>query len=146
MGKNIDKIRNQVEKTATSQHISGQHFISSQPKEAGHKYVSGELKSNTLKRSLDDLQEELRFYQRPFSRLIHNDVIDQISDLGAKTIARPEGLFTGGLVMFFASLLTLLICRYYGYPYDYFIGIVSFPVGYILGVLAKLLIKSFIDK
>ena len=139
---NINNILTKIENTAqTGQELSKQQKITPRTEQKASKYVSGELKNNTLKRSLRGLQKELRPYQRPFSKFIHNEAIDQISDLGAKTIARPEGLLGGGLAIFLTSLAILLICRYYGYQYNYLIGIASFPIGYLIALAAKLIAK-----
>lgn len=140
---NIDKILTNIEKTAQSSHnLSEKQKLAPRSEQTGPKYVSGELKTNTLKRSLKTLRKDLKPYQRPFSKLIHNDVVDQASDIGAKTIARPEGLLGGGLAIFLTSIGILLVCKYYGYQYNYLIGLVSFPIGYLVGVLVKFMLRT----
>ncbi|HYF97062.1 MAG TPA: hypothetical protein VD947_03420, partial [Patescibacteria group bacterium] len=63
-------------------------------------------------------------------------------ETSAKTIARPSGLLIGGLSAFVISLVVLAFCRYYGYEYNYLIGILSFPVGFFMGILGEGVIKT----
>lgn len=144
---NLEAIISKIEKTAISgQDLSKYQKIPHKTEQSGPKYVSGELRDTALKRSLRNIQKSLNPYQKPFSRLIHNDAIEQISEAGAKTVARPEGLLFGGIAAFISSTVILIICRYYGYEYNYLIGLASFPAGYIFGILARLMYRRPLKK
>lgn len=140
---NLDEIMSKVEETART---SSQELARYREDEAKHapperQFVGDELKGNTLKRSLRQIRKNLKPYQRPFSKFLHNTAVEGISEASAKTIARPEGLLFGGIASFLASIAVLLACYYYGYEYNYFIGLISFPTGFVLGLIIEFLIR-----
>lgn len=92
---------------------------------------------------LDKIQRNLGPYQKFFSRFIHSRFIEQISDVLEKTLARPSGLLVGGLVFLLTNVIILIICKYYGYEYNYFIGLISFPFGFVFGLVIELFSKLF---
>ena len=100
----------------------------------GRRSVDKEGKSTTLQRTLRNVQKELNPYERLFSKFLHNTVVEQLSEASAKTLARPLGLLFGGTASFVISLAVLLLCRYFGYEYNYLIGLLSFPVGFAIGI------------
>jgi hypothetical protein len=104
-------------------------------------FVGKQLQENQHKRSLSKIQKELKPYQRPFSTIVHSSVIEPLSDAAEKTVARPNALLAGGLASFVASILVLFLCKYYGYEYNYFIGLMSFPAGFIVGIFGELIFK-----
>lgn len=138
----LDHIINKIEATAkTGAELNSHHQPVEKPSLDDHRFVGSQLKDNHLKRSLKKIQKELKPYQRPLSRFMHIGFVESTSELVEKTIARPNGLLLGGLISFIASLAILIICRYYGYEYNFFIGLISFPVGLILGSIGELLLK-----
>lgn len=142
---NLDKIKTKIEEVATSkQEFNRQRHIEDEKlKPDQHVLVDGQLRNSTLERSLQRIRRDLKPYQRPFSRFIHNSTVDSTSEALSKTIANPNGLLIGGLTSFIASLAVLVLCRYYGYEYNYLIGLVSFPAGFVLGLLGVSVLKLF---
>ncbi len=137
---NLEQILDKIEETAKSVHEAG-HQEAETPKKSNPRFVGKQLKQNNLKSSLRRIQKDLKPYQRPLSKFIHNGAIERASELGAKTIARPDGLLFGGIASLLVSLGVMFVCRYYGYEYNYFIGLISFPVGFIIGILGELVLS-----
>lgn len=140
---NLEKILGKIESTAkTGAELNSRHTATEKPDH--HKnphFVGKQLKENHLKRSLRKIQADLKPYQRPLSKLIHNGAVEQLSEIGEKTIARPDGLLVGGLSSLLTSIAVLIACKYYGYEYNYFIGLISFPVGFAIGLLGELVLR-----
>lgn len=130
---NIEQIIQKVESVSAS--VRERAIISKPvPQERNPRFVGEQSKNNSLRRSLRHIQKGLKPYQRPFSKFLHNGAVEQVNEFSAKTIARPSGLLFGGVVSFLTSLGILFVCRYYGYEYNYFLGLISFPLGFGLGL------------
>ncbi len=136
--KEIDKILQKIENQAESaesikkHHLDNNQKINSVPIVAG-----GELRDRTLQRTIKGIQKKLPPLQKSFSKVIHNPAIDTVSEATSKTIARPSGLLFGGMASLIVSLLTMFISRYYGYRYNFLVGLLAFVGGFFLGLLIE---------
>lgn len=139
----IDKILNTIEKEAKTSETIQKHHLD------GHKHTSGpvgfgaELRKRSIDDNLKKIQRELPGPQKAFSRFVHQPVINAVSEVSAKTIARPSGLLFAGLLSVVTSLGLLIACRYYGYRYNFLIGLVALGVGFGLGLILDLLFSLF---
>ncbi len=106
-------------------------------------YVSGELKSLAGKELIAKARRHLRPTERQFSKFIHNTAVDKLSDVTGNTVARPSGLLVGGLFSLISSFSVLMICRHYGYEYNFFITLVVFVGGFALGLLLEAMLRLF---
>ena len=97
--------------------------------------VSNELKSESLKRSLQKARRGLSLPNKMLSKAVHQPVIDVISKVGANTIARPNGILTGALAALGGSSYILYTAKRYGFEYNYSVVFVIFGVGYLFGLL-----------
>ena len=96
--------------------------------------INSELKKITLQRELQQVRRKLPARQRPLSRLIHQPLIRAVSETAAKSVSRPSGLLGGGLVAFLGSTGYLYLARHSGAPYNYFVFLVLFMGGFIVGL------------
>lgn len=139
---NIDNILQKIESSAPTSHELKQKTKDKQPEDkVKHQSIGKELRKTGLKQSMRQVQKELKPYQRPFSKLIHNNAVEAVSEVSEKTIARPSGLLFGGIACFLTSIVIFLVCKYYGYEYNYYIGLLSFPIGFSIGLVLELLSK-----
>jgi hypothetical protein len=140
---NIDRILQKIEQVSLSSNELNKHGRGEDAVNTGSKpsLVGDQLKNTNLKQSLRRMRRNLKPYQRPFSKFLHNETIDRVSEISADTIARPNGLLFGGIAAFLTSLGVLWVCRYYGYEYNYFIGLVSFPAGFAIGLIGEFVIQ-----
>lgn len=118
-----------LDKKVESEHT---HSASLHIKSHGH---------GSAKPSLQSVQSQLNTPERVFSRTIHNKTIERVSEAAGATIARPSGLLGGAVCSFTVSLIVLIICRYYGYQYNFLLGIASFGGGFVLGLLIETIVK-----
>lgn len=108
-----------------------------------YKYVGAgpQLQAQALNQTLNKIQKKLPAYERQFSKFIHSPIVEKVSQAGGSTIARPNGLLFAGIFSFMASLVVLTICRYYGYEYNYLIGLASLGLGFVAGLFLEAITK-----
>jgi hypothetical protein len=100
------------------------------------------LERHTFKQTMHKIQRQMPVPQRALSKAIHNPVVSGLSGVADKTIARPSGLLFGGIFSLLANLLVVIVCRYYGYEYNYFIGLVAFVAGFFIGLGVELGLRA----
>ncbi len=134
---NIEQIKVEVENQAVSgkEVTIGEHKEDSQPSFIG---TQRELKMDAYKRTLQKVQKHLSPVERGFSHIVHHPVIDSLSNLSSKTIARPSGLLGAGLVSFIGSALLLYSAKHYGFRYNFFAFLLLFAAGFVAGIIIEL--------
>lgn len=140
----IEKIKHEVAKRAkSSEEISKAHQEQETEDEPidQSRNIGSQLQTQALKQTLKKARTHLPKSQRVFSKFIHNDKVDKLSDATAATIGRPSGVLFGGVCSFVVSLLVLILSYYLGYEYNYLIGIAGFAGGFILGIILEMALK-----
>lgn len=108
--------------------------------------ISSSLGKIGYRQTMKRVQRKLPANQRRFSKVIHNPVVETASDVAGGTIARPSGLLAGGITSLIVNLLVIIVCRYYGYEYNYLLGILGFLGGFVLGVTAEFAYRAIRPK
>lgn len=104
-------------------------------------YVTQELKQQTWNRGITRIRKQLSAPSRAFSKVIHQPVVDSVSRVSEKTVARPSGLLTGAICAFIGSSAFLWIARHYGFTYNYFLFILFFAGGFVVGLVIEALMS-----
>lgn len=135
---NLDDIRASIEKEAKSKHES--HKAHSGEKSASNHpmFINRELKNMAFNRTLRRTQSKLPAPARAFSKVIHQPVVEAVSDAAGKTIARPSGMLLGGIFAFVGSSIFLWVSRHYGYEYNFLLFLAFFIGGFFIGLLVEL--------
>ncbi len=132
----IEAIQKKIEAAATlGQDIKVEDKAEPQP---DARYVNRELKLIALNRSLARVRKHLALPERTLSRVVHKPTVEAISNLGAKTIARPAGILAGGFFGLFGSLIAVYISRHYGFSYNRLLLFGLFVGGYVIGLIIEL--------
>jgi hypothetical protein len=100
------------------------------------------LKAQALNQTLKETREKLSKPQKAFSKVIHQSQIDAISNVTGKTIARPSGLFFGGLFALIGSVFYLFLSHHYHFTYKYIAFSLFFIGGFIIGLIIEFLGKA----
>jgi len=100
------------------------------------------MKTQTYRRSLERVRSKLSRTEKIGSKIIHQPVVDTVSNGLAKTAARPSGILGGGLVALIGSSFLLYMSKHYGFTYNFFIFFVLLAAGFVLGVTLELVIYS----
>jgi|ERR1700741_4446388 len=142
-----DPIQKHVEsltKAAESQAISGKELNTGdkQGESSGQTFgVHKQLKTDSYKSTLRKIQSSLPMPQRIASRVIHQPVVDAVSNATAKTVARPSAFLGGSIVAFIGSAVFLYMAKHNGYTYNYAVLFVLFIGGFALGLVLELLAR-----
>lgn len=139
-GHDIEVIRHSIKHEAIStQEATANKYGHSRPQSQLH--ASHELKDSTYQYTLHKVRKSLSLPERGFSLVVHQPAVDTISNAAAQTVTRPSGLLGGGIVSLIGSGVVLYLARYYGFRYNFFVFFVLFGSGYVIGMLAELLIS-----
>lgn len=134
----------ELEQRAHQEAIAGKEMIPAaqeKPKE-NTAYVSRELKKNTLNRTLARIRKQLPASSRTLSKVVHQPVVDAVSQVGGQTIARPSGLLGGSIVAFVGSSIFLWMANHYGFTYNYLLFAILFVGGFAVGMALEFLIAA----
>lgn len=138
----VEHIRKEVEtKALSSKEITvGEHQETSQQSMLGMQH---ELKTNAYKHTMQKVRAQLSPTQRKMSGFIHQPIIETVSELSAKTVARPSAILGAGIATLVGSGTVLYMSKHYGFRYNFFIYFVLFGAGFVLGLLIELLMRIF---
>jgi len=102
------------------------------------------IKKQEYKATMRRVESRLPVYQKAFSKVIHNRVVDSVSNVAGKTIARPSGLLGGAIAAFVGMLVVYLNARRVGFEYPVGATFIFFAsVGWIIGILIEYLFVAF---
>ena len=139
----IEAIHKEIEKDAKSAKEIKIDEEVGEKNDAEHYIATRELKQEALKRSLQRTRKHMSTTSRAFSKVIHQPVVDTISKVGEKTIARPTGILTGAIVALIGSSYLLYTAKHYGFQYNYLVVLLLLGGGYLVGLVIEFLIYSF---
>lgn len=147
-----DPLQKHVESLA---HAAEQQAISGKELHVGDKQgessaqtfgVQKRLKNDSYKRTIRKVQSQLPLPARVASRIIHQPVVDAVSNAAAKTVARPSGFLGGSIVAFLGSSAFLYMTKHYGFTYNYAVLFMLFIGGFVLGLLLELVVRIIIRR
>jgi hypothetical protein len=136
--------------TAKHEALRGQETLSKiaekKAHQPSHDVASRQVKKLTYQRTLKRTQNRLRLPDRTLSRIIHQPAIEKVSEIAAKTIARPSGILGGSILAFVGTLTVLMLTKKYGYEFNYLVFFMMFVGGFAIGALAEITAKTFSKK
>lgn len=143
----LEAIKLDIEKSALSKedhkHKESGHGAENTPAAT---YVSRELKEMGFRRTLTGARLRMKAPARAFSKMIHQPVVERVSELAAPTVARPSGILGGGIAAFLGSGTLLYISRHYGYNYNYLVFILLFVAGFVAGMTIELVVRAILRR
>lgn len=138
----IEELLKQIEREAhSSKEVLGRQEHDKQRE--GHAHLAGDhLKSHASRQTLKTVQRQLNRPERTFSKIVHNPAVENVSEVAGKTVARPYGLLWGGIFSVLGSLLVVIVTRFYGYEYNFVIGLSCFAGGFLFGLLFEVVFRK----
>lgn len=130
----------QLQEQADNQAISGQEYTIGEREVAPATHTFGahkQLKADSYKRTLSHLRAKLNPTEKLLSKHIHSKKAEKIDSVAATTIARPWGLFAGGLCAFVGSLVVLIFANHLGFRYNFTVFLALFFGGYLAGTILE---------
>jgi hypothetical protein len=128
--KSVEQIQHQVEQAAISgkEYSVGDHDAAP----ASHSFgTHQQLKYDSYRKTLSHVRSKLTKSEKALSKYIHTKHAERMDELVTRTIARPWGLFGGGLTAFVGSLVVLVFANYLGFRYNFTVFAVLFVFGYL---------------
>lgn len=95
---------------------------------------------------LQKVRANLKPAERTFSKFIHQPTIETVSEISGKTVARPSGILGGGLVALLGTGAILYMAKHYGFEYNFFVYVLLFAIGFLLGVTLEFVVRSIRPK
>ena len=136
----------QIRETAGREALSSNEVVGEHDDTARHNprdaFVNNELKNLAYQRTMNRVRQNLSAPSRAFSRLIHQPLVDALSESLAKTIGRPSGILGGGILALIGTTTYYYITKHYGYDYNYFVFLGLLVGGFVLGGLAELVWRT----
>lgn len=137
----IDKLEHEIKQQAVSvEDMTGAERESAPAPQAQYGSLK-QLKAESYRRTLTRIQSRLSAPDRVFSSIIHHPVVESVSNVAAKTAARPSGILGGGFFALVGSGVLLYLARSYGFVYNYFAFIALFIIGFAIGLLLEGLVR-----
>lgn len=103
--------------------------------------VTRELKEMAYQRLLTRARRHMSPYSKMMSHVIHQPIINNVSEATAKTVGRPSGIIGGGIVALVGISIYYYITKHYGYNYNPFVFLLLIAVGFVLGWTVELSYK-----
>jgi hypothetical protein len=138
---NVEEVRKNVEELEATNRIDVNKSLNSQ-KDDDSLPPSKAVKATSLNNYLSNIRSNLSPASRKFSKVIHNQTVETISEIAAKTIVRPYAILLGGIFTLIGSGLYLFYIRHTGYKYNFLVPLILFAGGFIVGLVTELLLKS----
>lgn len=134
----IDKTREQIREIHQLSPGSSKKSLEDTESDASPKLVSV---TETLAKTLSAVRHQLTPSEKSFSKVIHNPIISKVSEVTAKTLARPYAILSGSLIACIGSAFYIYYTRHLGYRYNYFVPILLFFAGLIVSIAVEILYK-----
>jgi hypothetical protein len=85
--------------------------------------------------TMHEVQQQMSAPSRAFSKVIHNKVVEKVSDVAGETVARPNAMLSGAVFAFILTLGVYLLAKNLGYTLSGFETIGAFIVGWVIGII-----------
>lgn len=138
----LESIRRGIEKQALSKEHLDQTAEANPHNPDYQPHITRQIKAQTYKNTLKNIQARLPKMQANFSKFIHQPKIESISEVGAKTIARPSGIFSGSLIALIGSIVIIVIAKRIGFYVTPAVFAALFIFGFLIGLIIELLVKT----
>ncbi len=139
-----DKL-DQIRETA-AKHAVAAEKVAARTEQASHTpheaFVNNELKDLAYARSLKRIRQSLSKPAQAFSKIVHQPIIDAVSETTAKTVGRASGILGGGVIALIGTTAYYYITKHYGYDYNFFIFLVLLTGGFVAGWLVEFLFRA----
>lgn len=135
-----ETIRKSIETTA----VSGKEMNPSKPESTQQSQsfaAHAKLKLDSYKKLLDTTREQLPKPEQYFSSFVHKPIIETVSEVASKTVARPVGIALGSLLTFIGVTVTLFLSHRYGFTFNYLLFVLFFVGGYVATTILELSYK-----
>ncbi len=142
--KSAERARSKVEAESrkTNEVMAALNEADDHKKEETPTFVTKALKSKAYNDIMRSTRRQLKPLERTFSKVIHNPTVDTVSEVAAKTVARPYGIMGGALISLLISSFVVVIARDSGFEIPLSIFMVLFVIGYVIGLVFEAILRT----
>ncbi len=134
--------KNTIEKNETLNKISKLEKDNSTDNQKGLNFtISKDTRKIGLNKELKHVRSKLNTIDKTGSKVIHNDIVQKISEPIARTVARPIPLLLSGVLGFVGTILYYIFTKYFGVEYNFIVYLLFFVVGFLSGILIDIIAK-----
>lgn len=133
----IDSIRKLIENHAQTGEKTNINNKLKAPAEQSHHYLTKKIKTEQYKKTLHITRQNLRSSEAVFSRFIHKPIVETISEVSVKIIARPVAIISGAIITIIGGLTVFVIAKKIGFTLPFSLIIVLYFSGYLFGLLLE---------
>jgi hypothetical protein len=135
----LEHLRHQAELAAEKSHkVEVPEPAADRLHEPRQHYVNRELKEMAYSRVLNRARKQLPAPARAFSKIVHQPVVNAVSEGLGRSVGRPSGIFGGGLLALLGTTAYYYITKHYGYSYNYFVFVMLLVLGFLAGWCGEL--------
>lgn len=137
-----DHSLHEIQKSIHKEAVSAKEVTVGEHRKDSHQPTIGlqrELKAEAYEKTIEKVRGHLNPVEHGISKLIHNPVVEPVSELGSKTIARPSGILGGGLAALIGSGIVLYMAKHYGFEYNFTTFLLLLVFGFAAGLIVELL-------
>ena len=143
----IEQVRDEIEAAEVKSAAELNHALDSGLETNEPILTPGDqAKSVKLNTNLTIVRSHLNKTSKTYSSFVHKPVINSLSEVSAKTIVRPSAILCGGLFTLIGSGYYLYLEKQTGYKYNFFVAIILFAGGFIIGLLLEAIYKLVFTK
>lgn len=138
----IEKTRERVREIQNTTAASSQKSQQEDTSSSRVFLPSLESAAETLAKTLGAIRRNLTPSEKSFSKVMHNPIVNTVTEATAKTLARPYAILSGGIVACTGSAIYMYYTRHLGYRYNFFVPVLLFFAGLIAGIAVEVLYKT----
>ena len=139
---NKEQLQSVIDKEAkTSESYKKQAEANNHDTSPHKHYLTHKIKTAVFHQTMDDVRSHLSPSEQRFSKIIHNDTIESLSNLGGKTVARPIGILGGATLLVIGSFIVLFFAKRYGFEVPLSLFAALYVIGFVLMIIAEYLYR-----
>lgn len=138
----LEKARVEANAEAISgkEHAAGEHH---RPPTDHSPVITSADRKHSYNQTMQRIRQEMPGPARTFSKVIHNPVVERVSDAVGSTVARPNAILSGSICAFIFVLALYINAKHIGYSLTGFETIGSFVLGWAIGIAIDMVRSLF---
>lgn len=132
----VDAIRHDVLKEASSierEKEQNERQLATPERRKGP--ISRSERDESFTSTMNEVRTHMSAPSRTFSKVIHNKVVEKVSDTLGNTVARPNAILSGAVCAFILTLSVYLVAKNLAFELSGFESIGTFVLGWAIGLL-----------
>ena len=112
-------------------------------------FLTSQVRRQSFNSTMRSVRKKLPKVEATFSKVIHNNTIDKVSEIASETVGRPSAIFGGSIAAFLGLLIIYWFARRNGFQLSGYEFILLMITGMLAGIVVEIcftLFKKIISK